>query len=140
MEHLKSYYSLERHLDEIIKINPQFEVLGAIWKLNKKNLSSALANVGQSFPHYSLHEKSHSNTIISNIESFLGQDRIEKLGPTDTWLILMASYTHDLGMIVFHELVEKSWTTSEFQLFLKELSEWDDEEIKLMKQEKHLIQ
>jgi|GEM_PF-932241 len=130
MEHLKTYYSLERHLDEVIKINPQFEVLGAIWKLNKKNLASALTNVGQSFPHYSLHEKSHSNTIISNIESFLGQDRVERLGPTDTWLILMASYTHDLGMVVFNELVERSWATPEFQHFLQELSDWDDEEIK----------
>ena len=63
MEHLNSYYTIEKHLEETAKVNPKFEVLDAIWKLNKRNLSSALANVSQYYPHYSLHEKSHSNTI-----------------------------------------------------------------------------
>ena len=76
MEHLKSYYTLEKHLEESAAINKQFQILDAIWKLNKGTLSSALANISQYFPHYSLHEQSHSNTILNNIESFLGEARI----------------------------------------------------------------
>lgn len=130
MEHLKSYYSLEKHLEQTVLVNPQFEILNAIWKLNKKNLSSALANVNQYFPHYSLHEKSHSNTIIHNIESFLGEERIQKLSPTDTWLILMASFTHDLGMVIFHDLVEDSWHSEDFQDFLERISDSEDVDLK----------
>ncbi len=126
MEYLKTYYSLEKHLEETVKFNPQFEILNAIWKLNKKNLSAALSNVSQYFPHYSLHEKSHSTTIINNIELFLGEERIKKLSPTNTWLLLMASFTHDLGMVVFQELIEKEWMSTEFQDFLIEICEWDD--------------
>jgi len=130
MEHLRTYYSLEKHLEETVKYNPQFEILYAIWKLNKESLAAALSNISQYYPHYSLHEKSHSNTIISNIESFLGEERIKRLSPTDTWLILMASFTHDLGMVVFYQLIEKEWASSEFQIFLNEIREWDDDDLK----------
>lgn len=130
MEHLNSYYTIEKHLEETAKVNSKFEVLDAIWKLNKRNLSSALANISQYYPHYSLHEKSHSNTIISNIESFLGEERIKRLSPTNAWLILMSSFTHDLGMVVFQDLVEKEWESDDFQNFLKEISDWDDAAMK----------
>ncbi|HEX5001777.1 MAG TPA: hypothetical protein VFW78_04720 [Bacteroidia bacterium] len=126
MEHLNSYYTIEKHLEEAAKVNPTFKLLDSIWQLNKRNLSSALDNINQYYPHYSLHEKSHSNTIVSNIESFLGEERIKKLSPTNSWLILMSSFTHDLGMVVFQDLVEKEWESDDFQNFLKEISEWDD--------------
>jgi hypothetical protein len=131
MEYLKTYYSLEKHLEETVKYNPQFEILNAIWKLNKKNLSTALNNVNQYFPHYSLHDSSHSNTIISNIESFLGEDRIKRLSPTNTWLILMASFTHDLGMVVFQDLIERQWPSEDFQEFLNSICDWEDIDMKL---------
>lgn len=131
MEHLKSYYTLEKHLEESSLVNNQFEILNAIWKLNKRNLSSALSNISQYYPHYSLHERSHSKTIISNIESFLGEERIKKLSPTNTWLILMSAYTHDLGMVVFQDLIQQEWLSENFQDFLKETSESDNFELKV---------
>ncbi len=130
MEHLKSYYTIEKHLAESSRHNNQFEILNAIWQLNKRNLSSALTSISQYYPHYSLHEQSHSNTIINNIESFLGEERIKNLSPTNAWLILMAAYTHDLGMIVFHDLIEKQWLSDDFQEFLKDLSDSSDEDLK----------
>ncbi len=130
MEHLKSYYTLEKHLEESSFVNKQFEILNAIWKLNKRNLSSALSNISQYYPHYSLHESSHSKTIISNIESFLGEERIKKLSPTNTWLILMSAYTHDLGMVVFQDLIQQEWLSDNFQDFLKEISESENIELK----------
>lgn len=131
MEHLKSYYTLEKHLEESSLVNNQFEILNAIWKLNKRNLSSALSNISQYYPHYSLHERSHSKTIISNIESFLGEERIKKLSPTNTWLILMSAYTHDLGMVVFQDLIQQEWLSDNFQDFLKETSESENVELKM---------
>lgn len=129
MEYLKTYYSLEKHLEETIKFNPQFEILNSIWKLNKKNLSSALSNINHYYPHYSLHDRSHSATIINNIELFLGEERIKHLSPTNTWLLLMASFTHDLGMVIFQEVIEKEWSSSNFQEFLKDIASWDDPDL-----------
>lgn len=94
----------------------EYELLSSNWKLNKSQLKNAQDAVFFNFPHYSKHESSHSDTIIRNIESFLGEDSIKKLSPTDAWLILMAAYTHDLGMIVFHKDIESIWETH----FIKE--------------------
>lgn len=138
MEHLKAYYTIEKHLEETSKLNPQFEILNSIWKLNKGKLTSALSNVSHYFPHYSLHDSSHSQTIIRNIEAFLGEDRIKRLGPTNAWLILMSAYTHDIGMVVFQDLVQKEWWTPNFQNFLKNLQDSSDDSLK--KDSKLLLQ
>jgi len=118
-----NYYTLEFHLEKVCLENKEFEILDSIWKLNKRTLTSALSNINFNFPHYSQHETSHSNTIISNIESFLGEDRIKILEPTDTWLLLMSSYSHDLGMIILNKTIEESLPNDTLLNFLKALSE-----------------
>ena len=116
-------YTLEKHLHNCSIESTDFEILNSIWNLNKKYIPNAQNAISFNFPHYSLHEKSHSDTIIKNIESFLGVDRILKLTPTDTWLILMSCYTHDLGMVVFRKTLEKKWHEDDFQKYLKTISE-----------------
>lgn len=119
---MQQIYTLEKHLENICRENTDFEILNSVWKLNKNNLPKALATISANFPHYSLHDASHSNTILKNIESFLGEERIRSLSPTDTWLLLMASYTHDLGMVVFYNVLSQNWLSEEFQKYLKEIS------------------
>lgn len=118
-----NHYTLERHLEEVCRLDRKFELLDSVWKLNKKTLISALSAVTFNFPHYSLHESSHSETIIINIESFLGEDRIRKLEPTDTWLILMAAYSHDIGMIILQKTIEESLAKNTLQEYLTSLIE-----------------
>jgi len=118
-----NYYTLEFHLEKVCLENKEFEILDSIWKLNKRTLSSALSSINFNFPHYSQHETSHSNTIISNIESFLGEERIKKLEPTDTWLLLMSAYSHDLGMIVLNKTIEEALPDDTLSEYLKSLSE-----------------
>lgn len=116
-------YTLIKHLEEYSKTNPEYSILDSIWKLNQKQISQAQNTITFNFPHYSLHERSHSDTIIRNIESFLGEERIKRLSPTDAWLLLMASYTHDLGMVVFQSALEKHWIEQNFQEYLEGLTE-----------------
>ncbi len=115
-------YTLENHLEEISKNIQDFEILNSIWKLNKRNLKRALTGIEANFPHYSLHDKSHSDTIIRNIENFLGENRIKELGPTDTWLILMSTYTHDLGMVLFYNLIEERFKSDEMKQYLNKIA------------------
>ncbi|MGV3585798.1 MAG: HD domain-containing protein [Adhaeribacter sp.] len=126
-----NYYTLETHLEEISKQDAKFELLNSVWKLNKKTLTSALTAVNFNFPHYSLHESGHSDTIISNIESFLGEERIQKLEPTDTWLILMSAYSHDIGMVILQKTIEESLAKNTLHDYLNTLvNESKDQDLK----------
>ncbi len=90
---------LEEKLYEKTK-DKQSEILFAQWNYDKKIIPTALNAVSSLFPHYSLHDVTHSITIINNIVRVLGIDNIDKLSAIDIWLILEASYSHDIGMIV----------------------------------------
>ena len=92
-------YSLETHL-EICAQNEYYKRLVSNWYESKGKWTRMLKEVDPSFPQYSSHDHEHSDKIIEYIEMLLGPSRIAMLSPTDTWLILQCSYTHDLGMCV----------------------------------------
>ena len=57
-------------------------------------------------------------------------DRIKNLSPTDTWLILHAAYTHDLGMLLKMKDLEDAWKSEEFEEFLEQARNGIDEDLK----------
>lgn len=71
------------------------------WQVAKDYIPQVLNTISQVFPHYSLHDSTHSETIINNIGRVIGQKNIEALSPVDIWLILSAAYYHDIGMVVW---------------------------------------
>lgn len=119
-------YTLEKHLKELCDNDKEYELLYSIWDLNKKNLTQGLNVVSANYPNYSLHDSSHSYSIIDNIQGFLGAERIKRLGATDTFLLLMASLTHDIGMILTYNLIEKEWNKDCFQNTLNGFAKNDD--------------
>ncbi len=119
-------YTLEKHLKFLADANKEFELLYSIWGLNKKNLTQGLNTIATSFPHYSRHDISHSMALINNIQCLLGEERIKRLGATDTFLLLMAGLTHDAGMILTYRLVEEQWDSPDFKELLVNLKEKAD--------------
>lgn len=119
-------YTLEKHLQCIAENEPEFDVLLSVWILNKKQLNKGLQTISHVFPHYSSHDMTHSDKIIRNIQCFLGEKRIKQLGATETFLLLMASLTHDVGMIVTYHIVEEKWSNSEFKTILEQYSQSSD--------------
>ena len=115
-------YTLEKHLKLSAEQDNDYELLYSIWKLNKQNLMKGLNLVFNNFPHYSAHDISHSMTIVNNIQCILGEERIKKLGPTDTFLILMACLTHDIGMILTYNIIEEEWSREDFKEVLNRLA------------------
>lgn len=122
-------YRLEDHLKECSEKYPRYENLYATWNLNKETCINALKSVSINYTHFSEHDASHSQTIIDKIEMLLG-DRIKKLSPTDTWLILHAAYTHDLGMLLKMKDLEDAWKSEEFEEFLEQARNGIDEDLK----------
>lgn len=91
------------HLEKIFKEKADkegLEILKAQWEYDKHLVPEALKTINNIFPHYSLHDESHSESIINNITNVLGKDVVDDLGVTDLWLILESTYCHDLGMVI----------------------------------------
>lgn len=99
----------------------QSDILLAQWSYDKKLIPSALHSVSNLFPHYSLHDESHSITIINNIVRVLGKENMERLSAIDLWLLLEASYCHDIGMVVTNEKLVESLSSPLFIEFINEL-------------------
>jgi hypothetical protein len=101
----------------------QSEILYAQWNYDKKIIPVALNAVSNLFPHYSLHDESHSITIINNIVRVLGKEKLDKLSAIDIWLILEASYCHDIGMVVSSEKLIDALQSKDFLDFFKEVQQ-----------------
>ena len=123
-------YTLEKHLRLLSEADKDYELLYSIWSLNKRNLENGLSTIGYNFPHYSKHDISHSMSIINNIQCFLGEERIKRLGATDTFLLLMGALTHDIGMILTYKIVEEEWQKDSFKDMLLRLADSNDSIIK----------
>lgn len=122
-------YSLEKHLEALCEADASCKLLLALWRLNKNNLPKALSTVASYFPHYSRHDDSHSMTLLDNIQRLLGRDRVERLGPTDTFLILMGGLTHDLGMYMSYTFLEEEWDKPEMVDLLRTYAASADKQI-----------
>jgi len=101
----------------------QSEILYAQWNYDKKIIPVALNAVSTLFPHYSLHDESHSITIINNIVRVLGKEKLDKLSAIDIWLILEASYCHDIGMVVSSDKLIEALNSKDFFDFFKEVQQ-----------------
>src|SRR5690554_3543776 len=97
----------------------QSEILYAQWNYDKKVIPVALNAVSTLFPHYSLHDESHSITILNNIVRIIGKEKLDKLSAIDIWLILEASYSHDIGMVVSSEKLIEALESNKFLDFFK---------------------
>lgn len=118
---------IERFTELTVENSP-LNVLFSQWTFDQKLISKALSNVSQIFPHYSLHDESHSNQILVNIERILGE-KIKLLSATDLWLLLEAAYCHDLGMVIPMNEIRDNWSSSEFRAFLENTAANSDHEL-----------
>ena len=91
---------IEELLFEKTKDFQEAQVYSDQWKFAKSYLPKVLDTISHIFPHYSLHNSTHSEAIINNIIKILGKDNIRTLSVVDLWLLLAAAYYHDCGMAV----------------------------------------
>ena len=97
----KGYYrklTLESRFKLWAEEDSSVEELYSLWKLLKKRMEDKLIHSQSLFVNYSLHDGSHSKSIIHAIERFLGEERIYKLSATDIFMLLVCAYAHDYGM------------------------------------------
>lgn len=88
------------------------------WGYDKKLYTSILSAINESYPNYTDHGESHSNSILNNISKIFG-DELKKLSSLDIWLLLEASYLHDCGMFISLKKVQEIIKENEFKCFIK---------------------
>lgn len=117
---MKRKYTLEEHLHRVCECDETKRSLESVYDLQKKKMTRYLSSVVATYPTYSSHDAWHSVNIVSAIEGILGKERIKKLTGMDTFLLLMCSYMHDIGMLYTEKEVRELWITEDFQNFLSE--------------------
>ena len=90
------------------------------WETSKTFVPSILSMVVNIFPHYSMHDTSHSETILDNILKILGKEQISRLSATDLWMLLFTAYFHDVGMFVSKDDIINLIENEKFINFVKE--------------------
>ena len=113
-----------KHIEEIFERKCQGnenEVLWSQWIYDKKTVPVALQSISHIFPHYSLHDESHSITILNNITRIVGVKQLDNLSAIDLWLLLEAAYKHDIGMVVPHDSKDADIQTTEFLVFFENI-------------------
>ena len=98
---------IELKLKAKSELHSEGEIYYRQWMLAKQYLPQLLNTISHIFPHYSLHDASHSETILNNIVRIVGKQTIDKLSIVDLWLLLAAAYYHDCGMVLFAEDKER---------------------------------
>lgn len=111
---------LINHLKEKGEGHSALAMLVNQWGFDEKLIPKALQTIGSLFPHYSLHDESHSRQILVNIERLLG-DNIQLLTATDTWMILEAAYWHDIGMVVPQKDIVDAINQPAFQQYIESI-------------------
>lgn len=88
------------------------------WGYDKKLYASILSAVNESYPSYTDHGESHSNSILNNILKMF-RDELKKLSSLDIWLLLEAAYLHDCGMFISLKKVQEIIKENSFKDFIK---------------------
>lgn len=113
--------AVEKALFEKTKDFQEGEIYSDQWKFAKSYLPKVLDTISHVFPHYSLHNSTHSESIINNIVRIIGEESVKKLSVVDLWLLLASAYYHDCGMIVTgNDKIDIFKEGSEFVKFVEE--------------------
>lgn len=91
------------------------------WEHNKGWMERLLQWTLCSFPGYSMHDQSHAESVLHNIEMILGKQGIEQLSASDCFLILHTVYIHDTGMCISDKERKRIIEDAGFARYLKKI-------------------
>lgn len=111
--------TLEQFFSHLAELYPEVRDMYSLWQLLRKDLEDRLPHSRSTFVHYSLHDATHSRSVIRAIERFLGEERILQLSATDTFMLLCCAYAHDYGMAITFNQIYDTLGDAGFKTFVK---------------------
>lgn len=88
----------------------------------RHRLHQFLAAARETFPHYTSHAVDHSDEIVRSMSAVVERAAVGtplELTSTEIYLLLMAAYLHDAGMVVSEEEKLRALGTREWQYYLR---------------------
>lgn len=99
------------------------------WLSDKMLYEDLTKKIEFEFTHYSLHDSSHSVSILQYIYMLLGKEIIDSFSVGDLWLLMEAAYSHDIGMSVnYEELIEIWKDRRKIEKIIEKISQCSDKE------------
>ena len=96
-------------LDTCIKNAKSRERIRTAWLTDKALYTDFTKTIEFEFMNYSLHDASHSISILQCIYMLLGKNKIDRLSVGDLWLLLECAYSHDIGMATCYDELKEFW-------------------------------
>lgn len=98
------------------------EALWRKWGTDKEKYVGQTNLTAFDFQHFSMHDESHSISILKYIELLLGRERITSyMGLGDLWLLLQCAYFHDIGMSLTEKQQIYLWTKDQdFKAYIED--------------------
>lgn len=96
-------------------------ILYTQWNLSKTEIKKKLQLIGFTFPNYTAHNASHSDSILNCLGNLFGKESFNDFSPEDIWLLLSAAYYHDCGMITSADEIETILRNDAFISFVKKM-------------------
>ena len=99
------------------------------WLSDKMLYEDLTKKIEFEFTHYSLHDSSHSVSILQYIYMLLGKEIIDLFSVGDLWLLMEAAYSHDIGMSVNYEELLEIWKDRrKIEKIIEKISQCSDKE------------
>lgn len=101
----------------------------AAWRLDKKIYTDYSGSISHEFLHYSLHDQSHSISILQYVYLLLGEELLNNFSVSDLWIMLEVAYSHDIGMAATYEELKRIWDDKiEINNIIKKILKYSDKE------------
>lgn len=120
---------MENRLKELCTDNLEMKEKYYSYCQIKKKFSERLRTVPAYFPHFSIHDSSHSANIIKYLGLLLGQENIKKLSASDLFIICVSAYTHDISMSISYEMIHDKMTSDEWKERLIKYTKSEQEDL-----------
>lgn len=99
------------------------------WLSDKQLYMNLTKKIEFEFAHYSLHDSTHSISILQYIQMILGEDIIDQFSVGDLWLLLETAYSHDIGMAVNYQELTEIWKDKQnIKKIIQKISQCSDKE------------
>lgn len=98
---------LESRLKALSFNNSELEFKYHQLEIIVQNLCAHLRVVPMYFPHFSRHDESHSRNLLRYIGMLLGDKQIESFSASDLMLLVLACFSHDIGMSLQYEKIHE---------------------------------
>ena len=109
----------EKYLKKNSEADETLSYLWAHWNSIKPVIKSNLEYISNAFPHFTIHNASHSEAILNNLARIIREEVIEKFSCIDLWLLILASYFHDIGMFIAEKDFRDCFDSKDFLEFIK---------------------